>query len=112
MLKAVALSTKNHLSTVAHAYFMHAHPSGAEPYFADRTATYALAKRLFPGEYDSYPRDGCTMFDIPETKRITLSERSGGMALEAETANGQTWVFGWTGVDERGLLVDKTVDAK
>jgi hypothetical protein len=110
--KIIELGASNHLSTVVHAYFFHSHKAGPEPYFVDRRATYALAKKLFPGEYDSYPRTECTMFDIPETKRIAMTEGGGGLSLLAETANGQSWTFGWTGVDERGLLVGKTVDAR
>jgi hypothetical protein len=110
--KILALAAKNHLSTVVHAYFFHSHPAGPEPYFVDRRDTYAIAKRLLPGEYESYPRAECTMFDIPETERIFLTEGSGALLLTAETANGQRWAYSWTDVDERGLLVGKTVDAR
>ena len=109
--KVLPLSKKE-LVTVAHAYFFHHHQTGAESYFVDRTATYELAQRLFPGEYEQYPRDECTMFDVPALTRINLLTAQRRFFLTAQTDNGQTWVIGWDGVDARGLLTGKTVDAK
>lgn len=75
---AKVLSVSNGaLVTVAHAYFFHSHQAGAESYFVDRTATYDLAQRLFPDEYEQYPRDECTMFDVPALKRINLLTAEG-----------------------------------
>jgi hypothetical protein len=109
----IVLSTgsKRGLATVAHAYFFHAHPAGADNYFVDRTATYELARRLFPDEYDIYPRTECTMFDVPAIVRIDLASKDQRLVLTADTNNGQRWVITWTGVDDRGLLTGKTVDA-
>jgi hypothetical protein len=110
--KVVASSRRKQLATVAHAYFFHAHPAGAENYFVDRTATYDLARRLFPGEYERYPRDECTAFDVPAVRRIDLGSNGERLVLTIRTDNGQTWVIGWSGVDDRGFLTDKTTDAK
>src|SRR5262249_37422792 len=57
MANVVSVSRRKRLVTVAHAYFFHAHPAGADDYFVDRTATYDLARRLFPGAYEKYSRD-------------------------------------------------------
>ena len=108
----VSLSKQNNLVTVAHAYFFHSHQAGEESYFVDRTATYDLARRLFPGEYEQYPRDECTMFDVPGLQRIQLTAAADRWLLTAETDNGQLWEIAWTGVDDRGFLTGKTVHAK
>jgi hypothetical protein len=110
--KVVSVSRNKQLATVAHAYFFHSHPAGLENYFVDRTATYDLARRLFPGEYDEYPRDKCTMFDVPALRRIVLRSEGERLVLTVETDNRQTWVIGWKGVDDRGFLTGKTVEAK
>ncbi len=72
--KVLPLS-KGDLVTVAHAYFFHSHQAGAESYFVDRTATYDLAKRLFPGEYEQYPRDECTHVRRPCASATSISVR-------------------------------------
>lgn len=107
----LSLSTSQELVTVAHAYFLHAHPAGQESYFVDRTATYELARRFFPGEYEKYPRTNCTMFDVPAIREVALDAEMDRLVLTAVTDNAQTWVISWRGVDERGLLTDKITDA-
>lgn len=110
--KVLALSTSKKLVTVAHAYFFHGHETGEESYFVDRTATYELARRLFPGEYEKYPRVECTMFDVPAIRQINLASTGDRWVLTAQTENGQRWTISWNGVDDRGLLTSKTVDAR
>jgi hypothetical protein len=109
--KILSVSRRNHVVVVAHAYFFHGHQAGAEGYFVDRTATYELARRFFPGEYERYPRTECTMFDVPALRRIDLRSKGDRLLLSAQTQNGQTWFIGWSGVDDQGLLTGKTVDA-
>lgn len=111
MANVVLASRRRQLVTVAHAYFFHAHPAGANDYFVDRTATYDLARRLFPGAYEKYPHDECTMFDVPALVRIDLRSRGESLVLTVQTDNGQTWRIGWNGADDRGFLTAKTVDA-
>jgi hypothetical protein len=110
--KVLSLSSSKKLAIVAHAYFFHSHEAGAENYFVDRTATYDLARRLFPGEYEMYPRTECTMFDVPAVRQIDFGSKGERLLLTVRTDNGQTWLIGWNGVDDRGLLTGKTVDAK
>lgn len=110
--KAVAISRNQKLATVAHAFFFHAQPAGPDNYFVDRTATYDLARRLFPGDYDNYPRTECTMFNVPAVRRIELTSAGDQLVLTAQTDNAQTWVIRWTGTDDRGFLTGKTVDAR
>jgi hypothetical protein len=110
--KVLSLSTSKKLVTVAHAYFFHGHETGEESYFVDRTATYELALRLFPGEYEKYPREECTMFDIPAIRQIDLASMGDRWVLTTRTDNAQTWTISWNGVDDRGLLTGKSVDAR
>jgi hypothetical protein len=110
--KALPLSRKNRLSTVAHTYFFHSHAAGAEGYFVDRTMTYQFARRLFPGKYEKFPRTECTMFDVPALRHIELRSTGKRLLLVAQTENNQTWMMAWDGADDQGLLTGKTVDAK
>ena len=90
--KAVSVSRSKQLATVAHAFFFHGHPAGKDNYFVDRTATYDLAQRLFPGDYEEYPRTECTMFDVPAVRRIELTAAANHLVLTAQTNNAQSWV--------------------
>jgi hypothetical protein len=110
--KAVSVSRSKQLATVAHAFFFHGHPAGKDNYFVDRTATYDLARRLFSGDYEEYPRTECTMFDVPAVRRIELTAAADHLVLTAQTNNAQSWVITWTGTDDRGFLTGKTVDAR
>lgn len=106
-----AMGKAKGLVTVAYRRFFHSHLSGRAPYHIDRRFAEALALKLFGSEYSHFPASECTMFDVPEIDRVSLTQEGDSISLNAKTQNGQIWTVQWRS-DETSALRDKVVDAE
>ena len=88
--------------------FIHFHPSGRESYYVDKRGYSQFATEL--SEHPRPDKDTeCTLFDTPDLTTVSLSHSSGRFELRALTANDQTWIVTFEGIDSRGLLAAKVV---
>lgn len=94
---------------IPHKNFVHFHSSGKSFYTIDKTQFYDLAVRLFGKEYEKYPRDRCTMYDLPSLLKIDLVYRDGQYFIEGETDNNQKWTISFDGVSDGKYLTDKNI---
>ena len=78
------------------------------PVHFSRNAGGSVAGRAVLGAQDTPILDG----PDPEAVLAVLRDVIDGLLLAVEIENGQHWNVSWTDVDGRGLLTNKTVDAR
>jgi hypothetical protein len=103
-------AAKSGLVAVPHQHFVHSHPVGGEGYFLDRRLLLSIASKLYP-EYATYRTDACEMFDYPILAEVKLENSADGLRLTGTTRTGQLWNVTWSGVDPRGRLSGKNIEA-
>ena len=97
---------------VSYDKFIHLHPSGAESYYVDKRGFTRLAAELVPSVKWSSVDTECTLFDVPDIYRVSLSHDSGHFELVARTVNDQEWKVSFSGIDGEGHLAHKVIDAR
>lgn len=65
-----------------------------------------------PVSYDKFIHLHCTLFDVPDIYRVSLSHDSGHFELVARTVNDQEWTVSFTGIDGESHLAHKVIDAR
>ncbi len=82
-------------------------------YIIDKTNFYDLALKLFGDVYQNYPRQDCTMYDMPDLTDLQLSYQDGSYLITGITANRQKWEVSFSGIDsDKNFLLQKKVNAE
>lgn len=97
---------------VSYDKFIHVHPSGTESYYLDKRGFAKLATALVPSIKWSSIDTECTLFDVLDIYRISLSHDSGHFELVARTVNHQEWTVTFTGTDGDDYLAHKVIQAR